>query len=196
MKKIKQIGINSKKALTEIKELNPHKINKVLSTFNRLLLKNKKIIIRENQKDIKNIKRKHLVDRLKLSEKRIDGIRESINQIIEFKNPLNKVLEQWKRPNGLHIKKVTTSIGVIGIIYESRPNVTADVSALCFKTGNCAILRGGSEAFNSNKILADLFLTQTLPIDLFLRPVAYLLSLKSSLTFFGATDVSTLSISF
>ena len=113
MKKIKQIGINSKKALTEIKELNPHKINKVLSTFNRLLLKNKKIIIRENQKDIKNIKRKHLVDRLKLSEKRIDGIRESINQIIEFKNPLNKVLEQWKRPNGLHIKKVTTSIGVI-----------------------------------------------------------------------------------
>jgi glutamate-5-semialdehyde dehydrogenase len=97
------------------------------------------------------------MDRLMLDEKRIEGIRYSINKIIKFKNPLNKVLEDYKRPNGLRIRKVTTPIGVIGIIYESRPNVTADVSALCLKSGNCAILRGGSEAFNSNKILANLF---------------------------------------
>ena len=157
MKKIRQIGVNSKKALAEISQINSKKINKVLSDYNQLLLKNKKIILKENQKDVKNVKRKHLIDRLILNEKRIDNIRKSINEIIKFKNPLNKVLQEWKRPNGLKIKKISTSIGVIGIIYESRPNVTADVSALCFKSGNCAILRGGSEAFNSNKILAKLF---------------------------------------
>ena len=157
MKKIKQIGINSKKALVEINQINSKKINKVLLTFNQLLSENKKIIIRENLKDIKNVKRKNLVDRLILNEKRIDNIRESVSQIIKFKDPLNRVLEKWTRPNGLQIKKVSTPIGVIGVIYESRPNVTADVSALCLKSGNCAILRGGSEAFYSNKILANLF---------------------------------------
>ena len=157
MKKIKQIGINSKKALVEINQINSKKINKVLLTFNQLLSENKKIIIRENLKDIKNVKRKNLVDRLILNEKRIDNIRESVSQIIKFKDPLNRVLEKWTRPNGLQIKKMSTPIGVIGVIYESRPNVTADVSALCLKSGNCAILRGGSEAFYSNKILANLF---------------------------------------
>ena len=157
MKKIKQIGFNSRKALAEINQIDYKKINKVLSTFIHFLSKNKKTIIRENLKDVKNVKRKHLIDRLMLNEKRVDNIRESINQIIKFKNPLNRVLEKWTRPNGLQIKKISTSIGVIGIIYESRPNVTADVSALCLKSGNCAILRGGSEAFNSNKILANLF---------------------------------------
>ena len=66
-------------------------------------------------------------------------------------------MDRWKRPNGLIIKRVSTPIGVIGIIYESRPNVTSDVSSLCFKSGNVIILRGGSEAFNSNKVLANLF---------------------------------------
>ena len=157
MKKIKQIGINARKAFLELENIGPKKINKVLDTYNQLLSKNKKQILQENSKDVKFSKRKHLVDRLVLNEKRIDGIRNSINEIIKFKDPLNKTLEKWKRPNGLKISKVTTPIGVIGIIYESRPNVTADVSALCLKSGNCAILRGGSEALNSNKILADLF---------------------------------------
>ena len=76
---------------------------------------------------------------------------------INFKNPIGRVLESWKRPNKLNIKKVAIPIGVIGVIYESRPNVTADVAALCLKSGNCSILRGGSEAINSNKILANLF---------------------------------------
>ena len=157
MKKIKQIGLNAKKAFMQLNHLDAKKINKVLLNYNQLLLENKKKILQENSKDLRGMQRKHLVDRLILDEKRIENMRSSINEIIKFKNPLNKVLEDWKRPSGLRIKKVTTPIGVIGIIYESRPNVTGDVSALCLKSGNCAILRGGSEAFNSNKILADLF---------------------------------------
>ncbi len=157
MKKLKQIGLNAKKAFFQLNAIDSKKINKVLNTYNQLLLKNKKKILKENLKDVKFSKREYLLDRLILDEKRIDGIRSSINEIIKFKSPLNKTLEDWRRPNGLRIKKVTTPIGVIGIIYESRPNVTADVSALSLKSGNCAILRGGSEAFNSNKILADLF---------------------------------------
>ena len=157
MKIIKKIGANAKKAFTILNNLDGGKINKVLLSYNQLLLKNKKQILQENEKDIRSLKRKHLVDRLVLDDKKIEGIRSSINDILKFKNPLNKVLEEWKRPNGLKIKKITTPIGIIGIIYESRPNVTSDVSALCLKSGNCAILRGGSEAYNSNKILANLF---------------------------------------
>ena len=157
MIKLKQLGLNARKAFLQINNLDPKKINKVLNNYNQLLLQNKKQILRENLKDVKSSKRKNLVDRLILNDERIEGIRNSINEIVKFKTPLNKNIEEWKRPNGLKIKKVTTPIGVIGIIYESRPNVTADVSALCFKSGNCAILRGGSEAFNSNNILANLF---------------------------------------
>ena len=157
MKKLKQIGERSKKALAVLNNLDEKIINKVLLSYSRLLLVNKKQILQENIKDIRDSKRKHLIDRLILSEKRIELMRNSVNEIYKFKNPLNRILEMWKRPNGLRIKKVTTSIGVIGIIYESRPNVTADVSALCLKSGNCGILRGGSEAYNSNKILANLF---------------------------------------
>jgi len=159
MKKINLIGANAKKALLVFNKISTAQINKVLSNYSQLILKNKKQIIKKNSIDLKNMHRKHLVDRLVLNEKKIDALRYSINEIIKFPNPINKTLEKWKRPNGLEIKKVSTSIGVIGVIYESRPNVTSDVSALCFKSGNCAILRGGSEAFNSNKILSDLFRT-------------------------------------
>lgn len=159
MKKINLIGVNAKKALLVFNKISSAQINKVLSNYSQLILKNKKQIIQKNSIDVKNMHRKHLVDRLVLNEKKIDALRYSINEIIKFPNPINKTLEKWKRPNGLEIKKVSTSIGVIGVIYESRPNVTSDVSALCFKSGNCAILRGGSEAFNSNKILSDLFRT-------------------------------------
>jgi len=98
-----------------------------------------------------------MIDRLKLNKEKIVQIRNSIKEIIKFKDPIGKTLSSWKRPNGLVIKKISIPIGTIGVIYESRPNVTSDVSALCFKTGNVVILRGGSEAFNSNKILAKLF---------------------------------------
>ena len=157
MNYLEKIGKNSKKAFEDLKTIKHDKIKKVLETYNKSLLINKQKIIGENQKDIKNARRKNLLDRLILNEKRIDGIRHSINVISNFKNPIGQILETWKRPNKLNIKKVSTPIGIIGIIYESRPNVTADVAALCLKSGNCSILRGGSEAINSNKILAYLF---------------------------------------
>ena len=90
-------------------------------------------------------------------ERTISSIVNSIKEIRKFKNPIGKILDQWTGKNKLNIKKISTSIGVIGIIYESRPNVTADVAALSLKSGNCSILRGGTEAFNSNKILANIF---------------------------------------
>ncbi len=157
MKYLRKIGANAKMAYHKLKNTEHKKVQKVLESYNKKILKNKKHILRENQKDVKNIKRKKLVDRLILNEKRIDSIRGSINDIIKFSNPIGKVLAEWKRPNKLKIKKVTTPIGVIGVIYESRPNVTADVASLCLKSNNCVILRGGSEAYRSNKILADLF---------------------------------------
>jgi len=154
---LENIGKNAKKAFKDLKAVKHSKIIKVLESYNKSLLDNKQKIIKENHKDVKNSKRKNLIDRLILNEKRIESIRHSINEIAKFKNPIGQVLETWKRPNKLNIKKISTPIGVIGTIYESRPNVTADVAALCLKSGNCSILRGGSEAINSNKILANLF---------------------------------------
>tara|TARA_A100001011_G_scaffold193744_1_gene202191 strand:+ start:419 stop:1660 length:1242 start_codon:yes stop_codon:yes gene_type:complete len=157
MRYLEKIGRNSKKAFEDLKAIKHDKIKKVLNDYNNALLRNKLKIISENKKDIRSAKRKNLIDRLVLNDKRIEGIRASINEISKFKNPIGRVIESWKRPNKLEIKKVTTPIGVIGVIYESRPNVTADVAALSLKSGNSCILRGGSEAFNSNKILANIF---------------------------------------
>ncbi len=154
---LEKIGKNSRKAFEDLKTIKHNRIKKVLNDYNHEIFKNKSNIIRENHKDVKNVKRKHLVDRLILNEKRIKSIMDSINEISKFKNPIGRILESWKRPNKLEIKKISIPIGVIGVIYESRPNVTADVAALSLKSGNCSILRGGSEAFNSNKILANIF---------------------------------------
>jgi len=157
--KLVLVGKNARKAAnikisTKIK-------NKVLNDYCNLLLKNKKLIIKENLKDIKIATQKkireNLINRLILNEKKILQIIKSLKQIIKLKDPTNEVLEKWKRPNGLTISKVTIPIGVIGVIYESRPNVTCDVAALCFKSGNPVILKGGSEALNSNKILSKFF---------------------------------------
>ena len=157
MQYLEKIGKNSRKAFEDLKTIKHNRIKKVLNDYNQEIFKNKSNIIRENHKDVKNVKRKHLVDRLILNEKRIKSIMDSINEISKFKNPIGRILESWKRPNKLEIKKISIPIGVIGVIYESRPNVTADVAALSLKSGNCSILRGGSEAFNSNKILANIF---------------------------------------
>ena len=156
-KYLNNIGIKSKIALKNLGAIDHKKRNKILESYSKSLAKNKKKIIKENLKDIKTCKRKELIDRLLIDNKKIENIRNSINQIIKFGDPLGKIVQKWKRPNNLAIKKVTVPIGVIGIIYESRPNVTCDVSSLCIKSGNVAILRGGSESFNSNKILANLF---------------------------------------
>ncbi len=157
MKNILKLGIKSKKAFTNLKNINHKKINKVLDDYIKLIVTNEKKILKENLKDIKNLKRKNVLDRLILNKKKIKGIINSIKEIRRFSNPIGKTLESWIGKNKLKIKRVTIPIGVIGVIYESRPNVTADVAALCLKSSNCVILRGGSEAFNSNKILSDLF---------------------------------------
>jgi len=153
-----------KKAITASLKLSNTDINKknlALKQFSKYLKKYSRLILNANKKDISAAKSKKIkismIERLKLNNKKIKQIRNSINEIIKFKDPLGKTLSQWKRPNGLTIKKISIPIGVIGVIYESRPNVTSDVSSLCFKTGNTVILRGGSEAFHSNKILAKLF---------------------------------------
>ena len=157
MKNILIIGQKSKLAFENLKKTNHKKINNTLDDYIKLISINKKKIIRENAKDVRNLKRHNILDRLILNEKKIDGIINSIKEIKKFPNPVGKILDSWIGKNRLNIKRVTTPIGVIGIIYESRPNVTADVAALCLKSSNCVILRGGSEAFYSNKILSDLF---------------------------------------
>jgi len=153
------IGKKSKKAFSN--QINSKKKDKILKDYYRLIEKNKKLILNENKKDIKNALKKkikdNLIKRLILDGKKISDIVNSIKKIIKLKDPTNIVLEKWKRPNGLNISKVSIPIGVIGIIYESRPNVTSDVASLCFKSGNPVILKGGSEAFYSNLILSKLF---------------------------------------
>ncbi|MDB9746461.1 glutamate-5-semialdehyde dehydrogenase [Candidatus Pelagibacter sp.] len=148
-KKASNISVTSKKK------------NKVLQDYHNLILNNQLNIIRENKKDLKQAKKKklkeNLINRLLIDEKKILQIMNSIKIIIKFKDPVNQVLESWKRPSGLKISKVTTSMGVIAVIYESRPNVTSDVASLCFKSGSPVILKGGSEAYHSNKFLINLF---------------------------------------
>ncbi len=135
--------------------------NKVLNKYASLIKNNKLKIINQNKKDInfaiKKGLRKNLLDRLQLNNHRLDQIIKSIKTIAKLKDPIDITLSKWKRPNGLVIKRVTIPLGIIGVIYESRPNVTSDISSLCFKSGNCVILKGGSEAYFSNKILANYF---------------------------------------
>ncbi len=154
---MEKIGKNALTALKSSSNLNIKKKNSVLKLFSKYLKKNSKIILRANKKDLLIANRIKNKSRLELTDKKISQIRKSIKEIIKFKNPIGKVLTSWKRPNGLIIKKISIPLGVIGVIYESRPNVTSDVSALCFKTGNPVILRGGSEAYFSNKVISDLF---------------------------------------
>jgi len=158
---MQKIGEKAKLASINLSNLSINKKNSVLKQFSQYLKINEKLILNANKKDVFNARsnkiKESMVDRLELNNKKISQIRNSIDKIIKFKDPVGKTLSSWKRPNGLIIKRVSIPIGVIGIIYESRPNVTSDVSALCFKSSNVVILRGGSEAFHSNKILAKLF---------------------------------------
>ncbi len=153
------LGKKSKKAF--LNKINTKTKNKVLDNFTTLILRNKKLILLKNKKDVKNAISKglkeNLVNRLMLNSKKVNQMITSIKTISKFKDPTNITLSKWTRPNGLKIKRVTIPIGIIGVIYESRPNVTSDISSLCFKSGNCVILRGGSEAYFTNKILVNLF---------------------------------------
>ena len=135
--------------------------NKVLNKYISLIKKNSKLIIKQNSKDVKSASQKklrnNLIDRLILDHKKLNNICTAVKSVKNFKDPVDVTLKKWKRPNNLVIKRVSIPIGIIGVIFESRPNVASDISSLCFKSGNAVILRGGSEALNSTKILISLF---------------------------------------
>ena len=159
---IKYMNLVGRKARKAFEQKIDTKIkNKVLNKYAELLGNEKKLILKQNLKDA-NYARKigiknNLISRLLINEAKLKDIQNSIIKIAKLKDPVGNTLEKWKRPNGLNISKISIPIGVIGVIYESRPNVTSDVASLCFKSGNPVILKGGSEAINTNKILAKIF---------------------------------------
>ena len=150
---INQIGINAKEAARVLAKTSAEQKNHALQAMAKHILADKKIILEANKLDIENSKSKNLsesfIDRLELNSERVDSISNTLIEIASFKDPVGRVLDSWQRPNGLHISRVSTPLGVIGIIYESRPNVTADAGALSLKAGNASILRGGSDSINS-----------------------------------------------
>ena len=128
--------------------------NKTLRSMAKLLRDSGKYLIQENKQDLDYAKRKgiskSMIDRLLLNNSRIDSMATSLEEVAELNDPVGEVVKMWKRPNGLIVGKMRIPLGVIGIIYESRPNVTSDASGLCLKAGNSVILRGGSESIYSN----------------------------------------------
>ncbi|MBC1505322.1 aldehyde dehydrogenase family protein, partial [Listeria booriae] len=133
--------------------------NTALINLSNDLIANTATLLKENEKDIIRAKEKKtpdtMIDRLRLTEERVKEISEAVKQVVTLKDPIGEVTTMWKNEAELTIGKIRVPLGVIGIIYESRPNVTVDASILCFKTGNAVILRGGSDAIDSNKALMN-----------------------------------------
>jgi glutamate-5-semialdehyde dehydrogenase len=133
--------------------------NSVLIKMAEALQKRTKELISENKKDIRFAKvkglSKTLIDRLTLNEKRINEMAQGLMEVSALPDPVGEIIKMWQRPNGMTVGRMRVPIGVIGIIYESRPNVTADAAGLCLKAGNSVVLRGGSEAINSNKAIVN-----------------------------------------
>lgn len=157
---VKKLGENAIKVKTFLAQVSSEDKNKALEAIAQSLVSNKEKIISANEIDLENGKNAGLnaglLDRLMLDGDRIDGIAEGVRQVAALNDPCNKVLSEYKKDNGLLIKKITVPLGVIGIIYEARPNVTADAAALCLKSANAVILRGGKEAINSNTAIAEI----------------------------------------
>lgn len=151
---LKEIGYNAKKTLGGLQKLGSSKKNDALLQVARGLLTDTDEIIKANENDMAHGRENHmpqgLLDRLQLTPERISQMSEGLEQIASLEDPIGEVLSMKTRPNGLRIGKKRVPIGVVGIIYEARPNVTADAFGLCFKTGNAVILKGGSDALNSN----------------------------------------------
>ncbi len=155
---VRELGENAKKA-SRILMCAKESKNEALKNIANALIENAEFIIEANKIDIENGKANGLsdamIDRLSLDKNRIEGIAQGVREIVAMPDPVGKVLTGNTLKNGLNISKVTVPLGVIGIIFESRPNVTADAAALCLKAGNCVILRGGKEAINSNKAIVQ-----------------------------------------
>ena len=160
MNSIEQLGEKALEAKRKIATASTGEKNKVLEAIAQVLLENSDAILAENEKDIANARdngiSETMVDRLRLTKERIKGIADACMELVNLEDPVGEVLQGSVRPNGMRITKVRVPMGVIGIIYESRPNVTVDAGALCLKSGNAAILRGGKEAIHSNMILVNL----------------------------------------
>ena len=162
-KKMVLIGKNAKVSSQTLRRLTEQKKNEVLSFISSFLSDNKDFIIRENKKDMefglsKNLS-ESMLDRLYIDETRLKAIIMSLEEIIALPDPIGTIVEKFSRPNGLMINKVRTPIGVIGVIFESRPNVFVDAGALCFKSGNASVLRCGSESYNTSLALESCFIS-------------------------------------
>jgi glutamate-5-semialdehyde dehydrogenase len=157
---IKEIAIRARKASLNLSSATTAEKNDALQAIARGIESNRKLLKEENEKDLamaeENGLSEAMVDRLRLTHERIDSMVKGLRQLIELPDPVGAVLETKERPNGLEINKVRVPIGVIGIIYESRPNVTIDCAGLCLKSGNASILRGGKEAMHSNRAMASI----------------------------------------
>jgi len=155
--KMKNIAERAKKASEVLSLTQTLDKNKILLAISKGINEERETIKKENEKDLKEAlqkgKNSAYIDRLKLTDQRIDSMRQMMEDVAELKDPVGEVIKTITRPNGLIIEKVRVPIGVIGIIYESRPNVTADCVSLCFKSGNAVILRGGSDSIRSNKAI-------------------------------------------
>ena len=155
-----ELGKRAKAAETAVAGASTLQKDSALAEISKALIENKALIIAENAKDIAAAKANGMTeakqDRLKLDEKRIEGIAKGVNELIALKDPIGEVIGGGNRPNGLQIIKTRVPLGVIGIIFESRPNVTVDAAALCLKAGNVVILKGGKEAINSNVCLGNI----------------------------------------
>lgn len=155
------IAKNAKKASNSLAILSTEVKNNVLSQLAQKLLESVDTIQSENQKDIQLAKKNGLseamCDRLHLTTQRIKQMAQGVTDLISLSDPIGESIKEWDRPNGLHLIKRRVPLGVIGMIYESRPNVTIDAASLCLKSGNAVILKGGKEAFYSNKVLTQLF---------------------------------------
>ena len=157
---IEKLAKNARSASLSLASATTEQKNEALQHIAEGLESNRKLLTEENQKDLDNAQKNGLseamVDRLRLTHERIDAMAKGLRQLIDLPDPVGAIIEEKERPNGLKIKKVRTPIGVIGIIYESRPNVTIDCAGLCLKSGNASILRGGKEAIFSNSALASI----------------------------------------
>ena len=157
---VKEMAKKAKEASYQLARLSTDKKNKALCEMADDLERNRNLLIGENQKDLGAGERAHLssamMDRLRLTQAVIQGMAEGLREVARLPDPVGEVVKMWRRPNGLTVGRMRIPIGVIGIIYESRPNVTADAAGLCLKSGNSVILRGGSEAFHSNQAIGHI----------------------------------------
>lgn len=156
---ILDMGQRARAASHALNKLSTEQKNTILRAMADEIVARSTPILTANAKDLaaaeSNGLSKAMIDRLMLDQKRLAAIAQALREVADLPDPVGEVLAEWTRPNGLRIRKVRVPIGVIGIIFESRPNVTTDAASLCFKTSNATILRGGSEAIHSNRALAD-----------------------------------------